>query len=29
MHVNQKSIRTSQAKAIVQAFKGHISHNKE
>jgi len=29
MHVNQKSIRKSQAKSNVQAFKGHISHNKE
>jgi len=29
MHVNQKSIRKSQAKAIVQALKRHISHNKE
>jgi len=29
MHVNQKSIRKNQAKAIVQAFKRHISHNKE
>jgi len=29
MHVNQKSIRKSQAKIIVQAFKRHISYNKE
>jgi len=29
MHVNQKSIRKSQAKATMQAFKRHISHNKE
>jgi len=27
MHVNQKSIRKSQAKADVQAFKRHMSHN--
>jgi len=27
MHVNLKSIRKSQTKSIVQAFKGHISHN--
>jgi len=29
MHVNQKSIKKSQAKAAVQAFTRHISHNKE
>jgi len=29
MHVNQKSIRKSQAKTTMQAFKRHISHNKE
>jgi len=29
MHVNHKSIKKSQAKAIVQAFKRHISHNNE
>jgi len=29
MHVNQKSIRKSQAKATMQAFKRNISHNKE
>jgi len=29
MHVNQKGIRKNQAKAIVQAFKMHISHKKE
>jgi len=29
MHVNQKCIRKSQAKATMQAFKRHVSHNKE
>jgi len=29
MNVNKKNIRKSQAKAIVQAFKRHVSHNKE
>jgi len=29
MHVNQKNIGKSQAKATVQAFKRHISYNKE
>jgi len=27
--MNKKNIRTSQAKATVQVFKRHISHNKE
>jgi len=29
MHVNQKSIRKSEAKTIVQALRRHISHKKE